>query len=59
MVAVMKPLCYQKDASGKNTWKYTPSVSTDVRKTFARARKRMAEDAAKIPKNVRTMKVAK
>ena len=33
--------CFEKD------WKYVRSADTDIRKTFARERKRLAEEAAR------------
>jgi len=43
---------YDKD------FKYIPSASTDISKTFARERKRLAEEAKKKPVNVMPIKKA-
>lgn len=37
-------------------FRYVPSGTTDIRKTFARIRREMAEAAKKQPANVRPMK---
>ncbi len=44
----MTARCYLKDASGKPVFRYTHSSATDIRKTIARERKRLAEQPQKV-----------